>query len=990
MSQATLSAGPYRNANLFAGYYLDERVGELDAWDCDEEARAAFEQIKRLWADERDLIETYNEDQLLDHWIDRVTDVLGHGRTNEVSLPESGGFVDRLLFSSEEARRDAAVLQSDGRLRGTFAKASAVVEAKRWDHAFDAQFGEARQYRDASHQVKHYLERTPDDLAWGVLTNGRKWRLYGTKEYETQTYYEVDLPELIERDDLEAFKFFYVFFRSEAFRGAPGGSFLDTVWSESETAAEELGEDLQDNVFTALRILGKGFVETNDLDLDPGDEAALAELKEQSLVLLYRLMFVLYAESRELIRPEDAGAKAEYETTFGLNEERRDVIDRVGDTLDFDDEFSRYSMTIWQRLRDLFALVDQGNDDLGVPAYNGGLFDPDDHAFLRDNAVSNRHVAEVLFRLSTVETDEGFAAADYADLDTRHLGTIYEGLLEHEFRVADEEMAAVAEDGGQVWKPATAVSAADAVETVEAGELYVVNDDGERKATGAYYTPDYVVSYIVEETVDPLVAEIEATLDDRGLVPGTEAYAVAFYNAVVDLRVLDPAMGSGHFLTRATGYLTDQVMERVRDLETGHLFSEQDVKRTVAKECIYGVDVNGMAVELAKLSMWLETLAADKPLAFLDHHLKAGNSLVGSDVTEVLSADDDASGQMTLFEVAARARKRTLEHVMDLMADLLAVDNDDLADIKSMESIYAEIRADPLYERLFDLANVHTAERFGCSVPDGSYEQMAGAIEDAEAWAEVAETDWFRAAQATAREESFFHWELEFPEVFFGMDGETREDGGFDAVVGNPPYVKIQNLRGSNPKLAEYAVDTYQTSTGRFDLYALFVEKGSKIASEGRLGYILPNKFFESRAGEGLRTYLSNEAEVKTIVDFGQHQVFNGATTYTCLLFLGSSESVHYGRVRDDRLGESAIRGVEFSQIPHGEMNPDGWILTGPRERQALSRMRDRGTPVGEMTEFISEGIVSGDNEIMFVNVQNWGGENPTKSRVQRTGAYIN
>ena len=123
-----------------------------------------------------------------------------------------------------------------------------------------------------------------ESVSWGVLTNGRKWRLYGTKDYATEVYYEVDLVELLTQGTVEQFKYFYVFFRPEAFRETAGSSFLDTVWNESETAAQELGEDLQDNVFTALRVLGEGFVATNDLDIDPDDEARLAELKEQSVL----------------------------------------------------------------------------------------------------------------------------------------------------------------------------------------------------------------------------------------------------------------------------------------------------------------------------------------------------------------------------------------------------------------------------------------------------------------------------------------------------------------------------------------------------------------------------------------------------------------------------------------------------------------------------------------------------------------------------------
>jgi len=315
----------------------------------------------------------------------------------------------------------------------------------------------ATPYRNASHQTKHYLENTPENIRWGVLTNGRKWRLYGTKDYETQTYYEVDLPELLEDGDLEAFKYFYVFFRPDAFVGE--GEFLDSVWSESETAAQELGEDLQDNVFTALRVLGRGFVEKNDLDIDPDDEEALDELKNQSLVLLYRLMFVLYAESRGLIHPEGESAVEEYEENFSLDELRLGVHETVGEVDEgFGEEYSEYSTTMWSRLEDLFRLIDEGEEELGIPPYNGGLFDHEKHGFLTENEVSNRYLAEVIYRLSTTENDEGrYVLADYGDLDTRHLGSVYEGLLEHQFEIAPEEYAAVAEDGGQVWKPADEV-----------------------------------------------------------------------------------------------------------------------------------------------------------------------------------------------------------------------------------------------------------------------------------------------------------------------------------------------------------------------------------------------------------------------------------------------------------------------------------------------------------------------------------------------------
>ncbi len=898
MTQATLEKLPFHNSNLFSAYYLSERLPDRSEWDCNEDAREVLDEITDLYELEKDLLPNYKEDALVDSWIDEVLDILGYGTNVETTLPEGDGYVDVLLFEDTETRRDAAGVYLDTNdTTDLFEGGLSLLEAKQWDADFSKRFSENRPYYNASQQIRRYLDKTPSNIEWGILTNGRKWRLYGTKYHEAQIYYEVDLPELIENGNLDRFKYFYLFFRPGAFRTTSGSTFLDSVWSESETATQELGDDLQDNVFRALRVLGHGIVETNDLNIDHDDDEKLSELKEQSLVLLYRLMFVLYAESRQLIDPEGKQAQKEYEQNFSLNQHRLDIHDTIGEVdTGFEDEYSTYSTSIWSNLQDLFRLVDQGKESLGIPPYNGGLFDHDEHAFLTEHQVSDRHLAEVIYRLSTTENDEGrYVLADYGDLDTRHLGSVYEGLLEHQFRIAPEDYAAVAEDGGQVWKPATEVST-DAVETVDEGSLYVTNDEGERKATGAYYTPDYVVNYIVEETIAPLVDDIRENLVEQGFETGTQEYLGAFLRRVTQLKILDPAMGSGHFLTGATGYLAEQVMKEVREVESemGVAFNEQHVRREIAKECIYGVDINGMAVELAKLSMWLETLAADRPLAFLDHHLKAGNSLVGSNITEVLSEDsEDTRGQLTLTQSFARARQQTLSHVMELMSDLLEIDNEKLEDIKSMEELYGEIRDDPLYQRLFEVTNVHTAQQFGLDVPDGVYEDMAMAIDDASEWADIQEEDWFNSAQEVADKQGFFHWELEYPEVFFDDDGEKLDGAGFDAVVGNPPWVRSINLKQSNKANWRYLKENYNSaSSGEYDIYLCFIESGLSLISDGgEFGFITPNKWFTSNVGGNLRGILSEGNYVTEIVDFGSYQLFEGITTYSCLLFLNKQNT---------------------------------------------------------------------------------------------------
>ncbi|WEL22348.1 DNA methyltransferase [Halorhabdus sp. BNX81] len=973
MSQATLSDRPYVNSALFSSHYLDERVIEREEWDCDEEAREAMERLQSLYDLEGGVVDGYGEDALVDNWIDGVLDVLGFGTQKEVTLPDGDGYVDELLFGSSAERREAAKVNLDtDDTTDLFTRGVGLVEAKQWDADFTAEFSERRPYRNASHQIKHYLEKTPANIQWGVLTNGRKWRLYGTKDYETQTYFEIDLPEILESGDLEAFKYFYVFFRPDAFRKTAGTTFLDEVRSESETASQELGEDLQDNVFTALRVLGRGFVESNDMDIDPDDEAALAELKEQSLVLLYRLMFVLYAEARELIHPEEPSTQDEYEENFSLDALRMEIHDEIGEVDEgFESAFSEHSTTMWTRLEDLFSLIDEGEEDLGIPAYNGGLFDHDQHAFLTDHEVSNRYLAEVIYRLSTTENDDGrYVLADYADLDTRHLGSVYEGLLEHHFRIAPEQYAAVSADGGQVWKPAGEVTVADAVETVPEGGLYVVNDEGERKATGAYYTPDYVVTYIVEETIGPLVAEIHEDLQSQGFERGTQEYIGPFIRRVTDLQILDPAMGSGHFLTRATEYLANEVMVEVREVESamGVAIDEQQMRRDIAKECIYGVDINGMAVELAKLSMWLETLATDQPLAFLDHHLKAGNSLVGSDVTDVLSEDDeeDDSGQLTLTQAFGRVRRDTLDHVMDLMADLLAMDNETLEDVHSMEDLYEQIQDDPLYRRLFELTNVHTAEQFGVDVPEDAYEQMADAIEDEAEWDEIQGEDWFEDAQALADEQTFFHWELEYPGVFFDEDGEERADAGFDAVIGNPPYIRIHRV---GHDLTDYLFDSYGTCSNKSDLSIPFLERGFKLISQrGFTGYISTSQWVSTDYGESVRSFMSN-GKVAKVLDFGTLPVFKGISTYPAIFILSgsASENMEYAKVENEsQLTTDAIDRLQFRKLSYERFDREPWVFDGLDLRATISE-RSKTAPLSSLGEF-KIGALTGMDDVFVVD----------------------
>lgn len=286
---------------------------------------------------------------------------------------------------------------------------------------------------------------------------------------------------------------------------------------------------------------------------------------------------------------------------------------------------------LWNDLKELFRIIDQGSPPLSVATFNGGLFDPARHPFLEEHAVGDAHLQEAIDRLSRVNGE----FVDYRALAERHLGTSYEGLPEFHLVALDEP-----EEG---WTVA------------------LLNDSGERKATGNHYTPDFVVKYIVEATVGPVLRA--AVEDARGDEEKVEA--------ILGLNVLDPSMGSGHFLVEVTEYIARFLVELDVSPEEVAEDAEDDAelaywKRRVVQSCVYGLDMNPLAVDLAKLSLWLSTVACDRPLSFLDHHLRTGNSLVGARLTdlhrqqEARPEESEAGGRGPALD--ARRRRLPAEH----------------------------------------------------------------------------------------------------------------------------------------------------------------------------------------------------------------------------------------------------------------------------------------------------------------------------------------
>jgi hypothetical protein len=405
------------------------------------------------------------------------------------------------------------------------------------------------------------------------------------------------------------------------------------------------------------------------------------------------------------------GVNHAYTANRSLGRARDEIgatLDRV--TSDRDVDYPPGQVTLWPDLNTLFDLIDSGNARYGVPAYNGGLFDAGQHPFLAAKVIPDRWLARVIDHLSRardpLHPDAGLFRVDYRDLAIQHLGNVYEGLLELRPHYATRDMIVVRNRKSQRKEETIVVADAPLGDGLEptgtayaAGRVYLLTDKGERRASGSYYTPNPIVDYIVERTLGPLCERVSASLAEeiakaeaahklaRGENRNTwearlDALRGEFDDRVLSLRIVDPAMGSGHFLIRACQYVAEQIATHpfTRDPGAEQLAADESVivywKRKVAESCLYGVDRNPMAVELAKLALWLETVAAAQPLTFLDHHLRHGDSLVGAGVDD-LGAAPGASALWSGFaeqQVKARlpALLRTLGMIRRIPSDTVA------------------------------------------------------------------------------------------------------------------------------------------------------------------------------------------------------------------------------------------------------------------------------------------------------------------------------
>ena len=743
-------------------------------------------------------------------------------------------------------------------------------------------------------QVAQVCRDTGVPLA--LLTDGRFWTLVHARSGGPTSKAEFDA-DLWQEEPILLRAFASLLPQTRVLPPPDRGDSLAALFARTEDEQSEITSTLGGQVRQAVELLVAEFAR---LDRE-SHGAVLAGVTDRniyraSLTTLMRLVFLLYAEQRELLPIKDPVYRDGYAVSAlyqQLTEERDRYGEEVGDR----------RTAAWSRLLATFGAIHGGceHPDLRVPAHGGSLFDPAVHPWLARTHVTDRVVHEILDALLMLKHRAKAAERlSYTGLDVEQIGHVYEGLLEFSCKRVNEpylgligklepEISLVRCEEGIDYRAECDLTAKQLEKALAAqptptqlAALHAACDNdselaervrpfwgllrkdlrgeptvfpagsvlftqvGDRRSTGTHYTPRKLAEEVVEHTLAPLCYVREQ--------PGVSRLRNA--KELLALKVCDPTMGSGAFLVAACRYLADRLVEAwERDGYPDHAVgSVDDVKlvalRMIAAKCIYGVDRDDMAVDLAKLSMWLVTLAKDKPFGFLDHALRCGDSLIGvlteSQVERFnLNPDDEASGAW-IVGVAEEEIGPILSEVAELRRSIEDSVADDLRQIEEKAAKLA--RADQLTRRLILAGDMvvgaalstvgQSGDRYNdrlASVSRETLDLLKVRVDDTPAEQALRTTvaKWLRGSRTQAIRP--FHWSLEFPEVM--------RRGGFDAVVGNPPFIGGKRVSGAlGVDVREYLKQRIAgDKPGNADLCSYFLLRDLEVVNNGRVGIIATN-----------------------------------------------------------------------------------------------------------------------------------------------------
>lgn len=612
-----------------------------------------------------------------------------------------------------------------------------------------------------------------DATLWGIVTNGMQLRLMRDNASLTRpAYIEADLAQMFTNEDIASFAVLWLLIHRSRF-GSGDGPATDCALERWRDAGSKEGEAARDRlagqVQLALKLLGSGFLEANPnlaAKLHSG-EVNLTEWFNELLRLVYRLIFLMVAEDRNLLHPEKARSEARnlYAQGYSLQSLRKQCYRAAT----WDKHHDRY-----EGVKIVFRALTQGQPALALPAL-GGLFAEDRLPHLETAKLRNRAFMEALYRLAWLADKNGMVPVNWRAMETEELGSVYESLLELQPQLGD--------DGK------TLVFASEAAE----------QKGNQRKTTGSYYTPDSLVQALLDTALDPVLDKTEAEADDPA-------------KALLKLSVIDPACGSGHFLLAAARRVATR-LARIRADGTPSLADFRHALRDVARSCLHGVDRNPMAVELTKVALWIETVDPGLPLGFFDAQIRCGDALLGVFDLQVLqdgipdaaykplTGDDKDTAKYYLKANRDAAvgqggfdfgnGQASMPGMKPLALDFSGfrdLPEDTVEQIGAKAARFKELRKGQTFVRAKAAADLYVAAFLLPKVggaPAGVSARTVPTTE--ELWMALNQGKMRQAmadAPKAARAARAFHWPLEFPDMM--------QRGGFDVVLGNPPWERIK------------------------------------------------------------------------------------------------------------------------------------------------------------------------------------------------------
>ncbi|WP_414756202.1 Eco57I restriction-modification methylase domain-containing protein [Anabaena sp. CCY 9910] len=723
--------------------------------------------------------------------------------------------------------------------------------------------------------VQEYLNKT--EHLWAIATNGFRWRLLRDSSLMTRlTYIEFDLEQILKGENFAEFGLFYrLFHRSRLPEGMDDADkcLLEYYHQEARQQGGRVRDRLRDGVEKALIQLGNGFLQhpANEHLRQKFADGSLKDIDyyRQLLRLIYRLLFLMVAESRNLLLIGDDLEKARIYREYYSIERLRELAERP--------HWRREGFQdLWQGLRVTFLLFDENwrGEVLGLSPLNGDLFGSTTLPALDDCAIDNYDLLVALRHLSLYQDKAQLRRVNYEYLDVEELGSVYESLLDFHPQVVPK---------GGIYQ-------------------FALVFGSDRKTTGSYYTPPQLVHQLIKTALEPVIEDKLAQARSQTSTPSNpDELKRNLEQGLLSLKICDPACGSGHFLLAAARRVGKELAKvRTGEAEPGSEPLKLAV-RDVIQNCIYGVDLNPLAVDLCKVALWIEGFPGKLPLSFLDHRIKCGNSLVGvldincleegipDEAYKAVTGDDkqlatqlkkrnkkerENKGQLSIYENLETKRTHYAESLRELgnIAELSP------QQVREKQARYQQSRKDSEWLEDYSACNLWTGAFFMPLLIENldllpSTETLTQLLRGNLPNQRILDT-----ANKLAEEKYFFHWCIEFPEVF--------EQGGFDCVLGNPPWERIKlqerefftsrsaniadaqnkatrdklikELKKTNPELAqafEYAKHDAEAQSkfireaGRFPLtavgdintYSVFAETTRKLISiNGRVGIIVP------------------------------------------------------------------------------------------------------------------------------------------------------